>query len=224
VFPVVFALGRVRAAHGALEEAWSLFDECDRLAETFGDVAAGVRFQLRIARGVALCDHRRYGDAEALFAEARAWAEMNPGPGELDLAPALGDHAEALIGVGRLDEAEDANRRAGDIRRRQLNADHPDLAWTLWNEGEIHRRRGRIAEAEAALRASLKLRERTLGPDHRDTAAALHALGSLLAEGERRDEARALLTRALEIRRKSPGPDHPHTAETAVRLEALGAV
>jgi tetratricopeptide (TPR) repeat protein len=53
------------------------------------------------------------------------------------------------------------------IREKVLGPEHPDVAQSLNNLGELYRIQGRYAEAEPLLKRALAIRERVLGSTSR---------------------------------------------------------
>ncbi len=100
------------------------------------------------------------------------------------------------------DLAEPLYRRVLAIREKALGPDHPFVATSLSDLGNLAYARGRYAEAESIFRRVLPIEEKALGPEHPRVACTLaclayayQGLGDLAkAEGHYR--------RALAIREK----------------------
>jgi tetratricopeptide (TPR) repeat protein len=120
--------------------------------------------------------------------------------------------AEALVALGRLDEAADRANEALSVVRRQEERGYE--AYTLRVLGELARRRGDAESALASIRESLAL-AMALGMAplqahcDMDLAAALSAL-------RRPGQAREALSRALERYRALAMPAHARRAEAAL--------
>ncbi len=93
-----------------------------------------------------------------------------------DLLHAIG---MAYLGVGQLDGAERALRRALEVRRKALGPNHPDVADTLQGLGLVLLLYTDV-EAEPVLREALAIRRAQFGPRDRRTAETMYFLGLLL--------------------------------------------
>src|SRR6266540_279141 len=78
--------------------------------------------------------------------------------GTAEEATRVNREAVGLIDAHRYDDALPLARRALAIRERTLPPNHPDLATSLSNLGELLNRMGQYAEAEALLHHSLEIR------------------------------------------------------------------
>ena len=107
------------------------------------------------------------------------------------------------------------------IREAVLGANHPDVAVSLNNIGQLYVAQARYADAEPLLKRSLTLLEKALGPDHPDVAVSLDNLAGIYQAEGRYADAEPLYRRALTIKEKALGPDHPNVAETRNNLAGL---
>jgi CHAT domain-containing protein/tetratricopeptide (TPR) repeat protein len=144
--------------------------------------------------------------------------------------------------------AVDAHRRAFDIPRNSVNAEHVEpgseqrlfneighqLAWgrggnafisydvaRLLEQGGHFNRQGKYTEAEVLFEQALDLCERILGGDHPDTMIPLNSLAEVYIDQGRYREAEPLLDRALEVRTRLLGRDHPDTLMSTSNMAAL---
>jgi len=127
--------------------------------------------------------------------------------------------ADTLRALGLLDRALEPQRKALEIRRRELGDEHPDTLLSLNNLGSLLQAQGDLTEAEAFFRKALEVRCLTLGQEHPDTLTSLNDLGWLLHLQGKLNEAEPLLRQALEGRRRTLGDEHP---ETLYSLNSLG--
>jgi sulfonate transport system substrate-binding protein len=78
--------------------------------------------------------------------------------------------------IGEFRHAALMHETALQLRRKIFGLEHPAVASSLGNLGELRLRQDQLAEAEAMLRQALAMREKLLGPDHPATAASRAAL------------------------------------------------
>lgn len=142
--------------------------------------------------------------------------------------------ANALTGLGTLDEAEAAyesaaanHGRALEINERQMGPDHPDVMMALNNVADVHRCLGDFEAAEPLLRRTLGTRQIILGPDHPDVASSLSSLAGCVKQSAASDDADALAeaklmnTRIKQILDSQLGPGHPHVEALLGGLASL---
>jgi tetratricopeptide (TPR) repeat protein len=162
------------------------------------------------------------GDREGRREDALQWvrhaeaAVRRVGLGGVEEARMLQRHGALAIDI----EPEKARKdleRALAIFERTLGPDHPEVAMTLKELGNV----GENLESKIAYyRRALDIWERTLGPDHPLQAMSLNNLGLDLARQGKHEEARLHLERALEVWESALGPEHPFVD---VALGNLGA-
>ena len=83
-----------------------------------------------------------------------------------------------------------------------MRPEHPDVAISLNDLGELYRVQGRFAEAEPFLKRSLAITEKALGVEHPHVTTVRENYAALLRQTGRGDEAETLETRAKAIRAK----------------------
>jgi tetratricopeptide (TPR) repeat protein len=131
----------------------------------------------------------------------------------------LQERADALMDLGRFEEAERLLRQVEQIDEAAFGSDHPIYCSTLHTLGLALDRQGRHREAEEVFRKAAELLEERLGPDHSFTATLFHSLAGVLERQGRYEEAEAMILRALA--QKGESPDHPGHATS---LHALAQV
>jgi WD40 repeat protein/tetratricopeptide (TPR) repeat protein len=132
------------------------------------------------------------------------------------------ERGERLLAENKLQESEEALRRALSVRDKVLKPGHPEIARGLAKLAEfLSLRRREYHEAEALAGRGLKIREAAYGPAHIETARGLSALAAVYRHWGRTREASELTRRALEIRRTILGEDHPETLRS---IAALGSI
>jgi len=95
--------------------------------------------------------------------------------------------------------AQAAGERALAIKEAVYGPDHPEVAGTLGNLGNVLEELGELAAARAVLERALTIFEGVYGPDHPEVAGTLGNLGNVLEELGELAAARAALERALTI-------------------------
>jgi DNA-binding CsgD family transcriptional regulator len=180
--------GRAHDARRAAHEALALFDESDWQSGSWRPLATLAFLDLSL------------GDPEA--AAARFTADSLAGtftglgaPGPWDRALLRGDAAEALIAVGRLDEADTVVallERQGSALGRALPRGVASRC-----RGLLLAARGDLAGAEEALQHAVDAHEQL--PILLERARGLLLLGRIQRRRRRRGEARATLERALAL-------------------------
>ncbi len=100
------------------------------------------------------------------------------------------------------------------IRRKALDADHPEVASTLNSLAIVYHRAGQFERAEPLFLRCLEIQEAKLGETHPDVADTLNNLALTYDTMNRGDEARRFNERCLKIRLAQLGPEHPRVAAT----------
>ncbi len=158
---------------------------------------ADLEAALRTTVGVGSLKARQYADAERHLARAASLREVL-GPG-LPLAESLHNLGRALFYNGKYAEAEQADRRAIEIRREILGPRHLDVADSENDLAANLLRQGRMAEAEALLRRTFQTRQDLLPDDDPWVAASMNNLASCLRARGAFPEALDLYTAALAV-------------------------
>jgi tetratricopeptide (TPR) repeat protein len=124
--------------------------------------------------------------------------------------------------LGKLPQAEQHLRKALELRRAALGAEHPDtlaaqedLAWFLC--GGLRR----YDEAEPLSRQTWEARRRVLGPEDADTLNSMDTYGSVLGHLGRLAEAEQLMRQCWEARQHVLGKDNVDTLTTQGNLGFL---
>jgi len=114
----------------------------------------------------------------------------------------------ALRGEGRPAEAEEAHRRALELRRAQTGDDHVLVASSFNNLGGVALARADAEGALAYFGRAIAIYEAALGVQHPTVAMCRSNRANALATLERNDEARAEAVRSLAILEQAYGRDH----------------
>ncbi len=122
---------------------------------------------------------------------------------------------------GKYEEARDYLERALAIREKALGPEHPQVAGSLNNLGNVASSQGKYEEARDYYERALAIREKALGPEHPQVALPLSNLGNVAGAQGKYEEARGYYERALAIKENALGPEHP---DVAMSLNNLGAL
>jgi len=137
------------------------------------------------------------------------------------MATVLGDLGLALEGAGRFADAESAQTRAMEIRRKAYGPEHPDIATGLNNIGVLRYRAGRPADAVPMFRAAIAMWRQSLGETHPSVLAGLNNLGAALGEAGDLAAAEPVLREALRLRTQVLGERHADVASSHNNLAGL---
>lgn len=107
------------------------------------------------------------------------------------------------------DEAEAPMKKSLDILLPIWGPEHPEVAKTLYNLGEIRLFRGPYAQAEATLQQSLAIFEKVLGSSNSDVAMCLNDLGILYHIQGRFTQSELSYKRALDIGKQATEQEIP---------------
>ena len=100
-------------------------------------------------------------------------------------------------------KAEILYQRALAIKEKCLGLNHPSVATTVNNLGQVFLLQRRYVDAEPHFRRALEIREARLGKEHPDVATTLNDYASLLRKTNRKSEAREMSVRANRILAKN---------------------
>ncbi len=175
---------------------------------------------LRVLGGVAL-DQDDYKLNEALMRERLALARAIHPDRHVEISEALDDYGVALTNLDDFPGAERAFLEAIEIDTAVLGADHPAIATTRENLGNVYFREKKMDETARNLEVVLAMRRKALGDDSEpvartlaNMAAVYKASGNLEAAGRTYPEALERLTRKL-------GPDHPDVSHVLTGMGEL---
>jgi len=132
---------------------------------------------------------------------------------EAGIRNAIGSTYRAL---GEFAAAEPHLRRALELRRGTLGADHQETVRAMNRVADLYWRQGRLDLAEPLFREAHDIARRRLGDDHEDTMAYEMNLANVLRARGRFQEAEPLYEHTLETRLRVIGADHRNT------LDAMG--
>ncbi|MFN7992560.1 MAG: serine/threonine-protein kinase [Bryobacteraceae bacterium] len=123
--------------------------------------------------------------------------------------------------LGRIEKAEEFDRRALALHRQVAGEFHPRTATDLVNLAMIEAARSHYAEAEKYYRSAIPVMEGWYGRDHPDTATFMGLLARVLLWEGKAAEAEGMLKRVLEVQERAYGGVD---VRIAVTLDSLGRI
>ena len=171
----------------------------------------GLEASILNAEATILVVQGRYRDALSRIERAMSQAGSLD-PDDPDLDAMLSNLGTCYRGLGHMERALAAYRKALERAQRRLGGLHPDTAAMRMNLGIALNDLGRFQEAESELQSALAVRAKLLGPDHPDLAESLLALADLWGKTGRAGRGIPLLRRAVAIYEKTLSPDNPMMA------------
>jgi serine/threonine protein kinase/Tfp pilus assembly protein PilF len=130
----------------------------------------------------------------------------------LTKASLLDSIGNAYLSLGIYEQAEALLRQALEIRTSQLPEDHPDVATSLFYQGQLRHFRAEYPKAEPYYRWALALREKHFGAKHLLVADVKFYLAWLCNDRQDRALAEALLREVVEVRTRELGKKDRQTA------------
>lgn len=101
--------------------------------------------------------------------------------------------------LGNTDKAFEYFKKALDIQRQVLDANHPDLAATINNMGNLYYNIGNLEMALQHFQEAVEIKIKTFGKNHRSFAGSYGNIAMLLDQLKEHDEAITYYKKALEI-------------------------
>ncbi|KAG9390171.1 hypothetical protein J8273_8211 [Carpediemonas membranifera] len=153
-------------------------------------------------------------EAATLLGKAEQMCSSVRGADRLALADVLHNQGCIEDKAGRLQEAMALYSRSSMIRKKLLG-DHPLLATTLVNMGQICRDQLKYSEAIEHHQRALSIREAALGPDHEDVAESCYCLACVYLSVNKVSLATKMCRRALDSRSARLPAADPRVREAA---------
>jgi len=154
----------------------------------------------------------RYKEAlawlESLVQLSREKKDMEP----VDQALAQGELAYTYVLSGQHQKAGPLYKESMTTLAKILGQDHPQLATSWYQLGELQETLGEYDKAVALYKKSLQILEMKRGMDHPVLATILDKLAALCMELEMEKQAVPLYERLVRIREKVLRPTHPQLA------------
>ena len=177
-------------------------------------------------RGVAHAELHRHREAIADYEKAISLLEQLatfPSKREqrVQHAGAYIELANSHAALGKQTEAEQLYKKALELQKAVLGADHKDTLWTMHSLANSYAAQGRHAEAAKLGEETLALQRVKLRSDHPATLWRMHDLANSYAALERYAEAVKLYEETLAPRKNEPGADRFDTAQSMNNLAWL---
>jgi len=138
---------------------------------------------------------------------------QTPPPDVAD-ADKLDREAHELADHGKFSEAAPIAAKALNLREQIFGPQHPEVAKSLNNLGDLYRLSGDFAKARPLLERAMAMFEKEPGIDERGLANCLNNLAVLYRESGEYTKAESLFQRAVAIREKVLGPESAELADT----------
>jgi len=205
-----FCSGRLAESRVDLQQALALFRQA---VAREPDNPAYLQAAGRAARSL-------YNYKEALpWLEAFVRLTRQHGDSEpLALALAQRELAYTYVLSGQYQKAGPLYKEAMTALARKLGQDHPEMAISWQQIGELQETLGEYDKAVGLYKKALEILEKKRGPEHPVLAGILAKLAALCMELEMEPQAVPLYERLVRIREKALRPTHP---QLAISLNSL---
>ena len=159
--------------------------------------------------GAIYFDMGRRKEAEELFEQSLA---MNIASGGKESLPPTYTYLSRIAANRRdIPRAESLMQKALDIRR-EISPNHPSLATTIGDIGELQKDTKRYDEAIENFKLALELLDSVVGKDHMYAAPILFQYGETLRLQGKNEDALPYYERVIAILQRSFGPGHARLA------------
>ncbi|CAF4220784.1 unnamed protein product, partial [Rotaria sordida] len=118
----------------------------------------------------------------------------------------------AYYDMGEYSKALSSYEQSLEIRKIALLPNHPDLASSYGNIGNVYKDMGEYSKALSSHERSLEIRKIALPPNHPDLAASYNNIGNVYRTMGEYSKALSSYERSLEIRKIALPPNHPDLA------------
>ena len=153
------------------------------------------------------------------YNEALTWLESfvklsneNKESNPVEQALAQRELAYTYVLSGQYQKAGPLYKESMTTLAKQLGQDHPEMATSWYQLGELQETLGEYDKAVALYKKSLEIFERKRGQEHPVLAVILDKLAALCMELEMEKQAVPLYERLVRIREKALRPTHPQLA------------
>ena len=195
----LYGVGKRQLAANAFDEARQHLEEAVALYRRHGASAVDSAATLQ-ALADTLMSQGEVTAATEMLDELVSRLEAEAGPDVLELAAVHESRVNALRIDNREQDAIAANRRAAEIYREGLGAEHPRTVRTETALAVLLAQEGELDEAHQILTRVLEMQRRTFGDDHPSTLTTLHNLASNRLRAGELDTAERLLAEAISHR------------------------
>lgn len=175
---------------------------------------------LRVLGGVAL-DQDDSKTEEAMMRQRLALARALHPDRHMEISGALDDYGVALTNGGDFPGAERAFLEAIEIEHEVLGDDHPAMATTRENLGNVYFRQKKLDLTARNLEVVLAMRRKALGDDSEPVARTLANMAAVYMVSGNLEAAARTYPEAVERLSKTLGPDHPDVAHVLTGMGEL---
>jgi tetratricopeptide (TPR) repeat protein len=159
--------------------------------------------------GRVMLAQRHRKEAERMFRQAIAEAELQLGAEHPDVAAGLSNLANLLGVQHQYAEAERLLHRAEQIDRKSFPADDTRLGSDAYNAGVLAFERKKYSIAEPLFQECVAIFEKRLPPNHPEIGKVTASLAELYRREGRFEESETLYRKALQILELNWGPENP---------------
>jgi tetratricopeptide (TPR) repeat protein len=125
------------------------------------------------------------------------------------------------LDLGLYTDAERQLRRAFDLRRQALGAEHPDTLTSMDQLAGLYTKQGKDSQAEQVLTRILETRRRVIGTNNVQTMNSMNNLAGVYWVQRKFGQAEPLYVSVLKAQRRFLGDKHPDTLSTMSNLAIL---
>jgi serine/threonine protein kinase len=175
---------------------------------------------LRVLGGVAL-DQDDSKTEEAMTRQRLALARALHPDRHMEISEALDDYAVALTNARDFPGAERAFLEALEIEIAVLGEDHPMIATTRENLGNVYFREKKFDQTARSLEVVLAMRRKALGDDSEPVARTLANMSAVYMTSGNLEAAARTYPEAVERLSTKLGPDHPDVAHVRTGMGEL---
>jgi len=115
------------------------------------------------------------------------------------------------VRLGEFERAEPLYDKALEIRKRELDEEHPSILESMNNLAVLYSKQGRYKDAEVLYLKTLETLKGVLGEEHPDTLTMMDNLATVYRKQGRYKDAEVLHLKALDIGKRELGEEHPDT-------------
>lgn len=203
-YPVLLNnLGQHYTEMGRNQEAANSFQEALVILKTNPERATKDFLWVRIMHNLALAFARamQYAEAVPLYESAIQFLEAQETEIPADLLDLIRSNLSlSYLGLERLEEAFDLQKKVLESRKKELSPNHPYLATSLDSLGNILMSQGEFAKSIEYLEQAAHIREESLGNLHPDFTLSLSNLALAYAHTENWEKVVKNLSQAVHNR------------------------
>ena len=120
--------------------------------------------------------------------------------------------------MGEYSKALSYYEKSLEIKQQSLPPNHPDLAGSYMNIGNVYDNMGEYSKALSYYEKSLEIKQQSLPPNHPDLAASYMNIGIVYNNMGEYSKALSSHEKSLEILQQSLPPNHPDLAASYMNI------